>query len=82
MPSTSQNSKVSSGENIYPEEIEAVINQSPYVDDSLVYGDGKCVAALVQLKPDVLAAFVTAVQDGVSHAEQTVSASWSASRKR
>jgi long-chain acyl-CoA synthetase len=63
-----------SGENIYPEEIEAVINQSPYVDDSLVYGDGTIVAALVQLKPDVLAAFVTAVQDGVSRAEQSVSA--------
>ena len=59
-----------SGENIYPEEIEAVINQSPLVDESLVYGDSAGVAALVQLKPDVLAAIVTAVQDGVARAEQ------------
>jgi long-chain acyl-CoA synthetase len=35
-----------SGENIYPEEIEALINQSPFVDESLVYGDGTSVAAL------------------------------------
>jgi long-chain acyl-CoA synthetase len=45
-----------SGENIYPEEIEAVINQSPFVDESLVYGDGTAVAALVQLKPDAIEA--------------------------
>jgi long-chain acyl-CoA synthetase len=58
-----------SGENIYPEEIEAVINQSPLVDESLVYGDAAGVAALVQLKPDVLAALVSAVQGGVARAE-------------
>ena len=58
-----------SGENIYPEEIEAVINKSPLVDESLVYGDASGVAALVQLKPDVLAALVSAVQDGVARAE-------------
>jgi long-chain acyl-CoA synthetase len=63
-----------SGENIYPEEIEAVINQSPYVDDSLVYGDGSAVAALVQLKPDALAAFMTALHDGVARAEQSLNA--------
>jgi long-chain acyl-CoA synthetase len=63
-----------SGENIYPEEIEAVINQSPYVDDSLVYGDGASVAALVQLNPDALAAFMTAVQDGVARAEHSIAA--------
>jgi long-chain acyl-CoA synthetase len=63
-----------SGENIYPEEIEAVINQSPYVDDSLVYADGAAVAALVQLKPDALAAFVTAVHDGVARAEHSLGA--------
>ncbi|MGA2480826.1 MAG: hypothetical protein ABSG63_18940 [Spirochaetia bacterium] len=63
-----------SGENIYPEEIEAVINQSPYVDDSLVYGDGSAVAALVQLKPDAVAAFMTALHDGVARAEQSLNA--------
>jgi long-chain acyl-CoA synthetase len=63
-----------SGENIYPEEIEAVINQSPYVDDSLVYGDGTAVAALVQLKPDALATFMAALHDGVAKAEHSLAA--------
>jgi long-chain acyl-CoA synthetase len=52
-----------SGENIYPEEIEAVINQSAYVEDSLVYGEGASVIALVQLKPD-LPAPTPAASDG------------------
>jgi len=60
-----------SGENIYPEEIEAVINTSPYVDESLVYADGAGVAALVQLKPDVLAQMVSVVQDGMTNAQHT-----------
>jgi len=42
-----------SGENVYPEEIEAVINQSAWVEDSLVYSDGPSVIALVQLKADL-----------------------------
>ena len=40
-----------SGENIYPEEVEAVINSSPFVLESLVYGNAKGLTALVQLKP-------------------------------
>ena len=71
-----------SGENIYPEEIEAVINQSPFVDESLVYSDGTAVAALVQLKPDAVEAFTNAVQDandagyrvGVARAERSIGA--------
>jgi long-chain acyl-CoA synthetase len=64
-----------SGENIYPEEIEAVINQSPMVDESLVYGDGTAVTALVQLKPDALATRATlmgAIQEGVTQAEHSI----------
>jgi long-chain acyl-CoA synthetase len=60
-----------SGENIYPEEIEAVINTSPFVDESLVYADGSGVAALVQLKPDVLAQTLGAVQDGVTSVQHS-----------
>jgi len=44
-----------SGENIYPEEVEAVINSSPFVLESLVYGDDAGLTALVQLKPETLA---------------------------
>ncbi len=44
----------SSGENIYPEEVEAVLNSSPFVQESLVYGDGAGLTALVQLKPETL----------------------------
>ncbi|HEY9593551.1 MAG TPA: AMP-binding protein [Spirochaetia bacterium] len=61
-----------SGENIYPEEIEAVINQSPYVDESLVYGDSVGVSALVLLKPDALTLFMSAVREGVASAQQTM----------
>lgn len=44
-----------SGENIYPEEIEALINQSNFVQESLVYGDPLGgLTALIQLKPEVL----------------------------
>ncbi|MCX7787443.1 MAG: AMP-binding protein [Spirochaetes bacterium] len=44
-----------SGENIYPEEIESLINQSNYVQESLVYGDPVGgLTALIQLKPEVL----------------------------
>jgi len=44
-----------SGENIYPEEIESLINQSNYVQESLVYRDPVGgLTALIQLKPEVL----------------------------
>lgn len=62
-----------SGENIYPEEIEAVINQSAYVGESLVYGDKAGVAALVLLKPEVVESFASAVHDGLAKAERSAS---------
>ena len=58
-----------SGENIYPEEIEAVLNSSPYVLESLVYGDEKGLTALVHLKPEVIENLTARVQDGVEGAE-------------
>jgi long-chain acyl-CoA synthetase len=61
-----------SGENIYPEEIEAVINSSPYVDESLVYGDCGAVAALVLLKPDALTMFMNVLQEGVASAQHSL----------
>jgi len=63
-----------SGENIYPEEIEALLNSSPYVLESLVYGDEKGLTALVHLKPEVVEGFTlqgiaARVKDRVEEAE-------------
>lgn len=58
-----------SGENIYPEEIEAVLNSSPYVLESLVYGDESGLTALVHLKPEVLEELGALVKDGIEGAE-------------
>jgi len=47
----------SSGENIYPEDIEFVLNQHPYVADSLVVeGENSSLVALVQIDEEKLAA--------------------------
>jgi len=44
-----------SGENVYPEEIEALLNQSTFVQESLVYGDPLGgITARIYLKPDVM----------------------------
>jgi long-chain acyl-CoA synthetase len=61
-----------SGENIYPEEIEALINRSQYVGESLVYGGSTGVTALVMLKPEVLEPLVSRVQDGIAKAEASI----------
>jgi long-chain acyl-CoA synthetase len=61
-----------SGENIYPEEIESLINQSEAVAESLVYGDAAGVTALVHLKPEALESLGQRVQDGIAKAEQAV----------
>jgi long-chain acyl-CoA synthetase len=59
-----------SGENIYPEEIEALLNSSPYVQESLVYGDETGLTALVHLKPEVLEELTARVKDGIEGAEE------------
>lgn len=56
-----------SGENIYPEEVEAVLNSSPYVLESLVFGGAKGLTALVQLNPEAL----TATQDASRREPET-----------
>ncbi len=58
-----------SGENIYPEEIEALLNASPYVLESLVYGGEKGVTALVHLKPEALEQMTSRIKDGIEQAE-------------
>ncbi len=59
-----------SGENIYPEEIEALINSFDFVEESLVYGDeANGVTALVQLKGDILERLLSGVSGGVERLE-------------
>jgi long-chain acyl-CoA synthetase len=62
-----------SGENIYPEEVEAVLNSSPYVAESLVYGDEDGLTALVQLKPEIMDELADYVHEGIQGAEKAAS---------
>jgi long-chain acyl-CoA synthetase len=58
-----------SGENIYPEEVEAVINSVPEVLESLVYDGEEGLIALVHLKPETLEDLF---KSGVEGAEKAV----------
>jgi long-chain acyl-CoA synthetase len=58
-----------SGENIYPEEIEALLNQSPFVAESLVIEGEGGLTAMVYLKSEVLENLEARFQDGIEAAE-------------
>jgi long-chain acyl-CoA synthetase len=59
-----------SGENIYPEEVEAILNSSPFVAESLVYGDDDGLTALVQLKPEIMDELSGYLREGLQGAEK------------
>ncbi len=60
------------GENIYPEEIEALINKSSVVAESLVLGEGAGLTALVQLKEEVLSDLKAKAKDSVEDFERSI----------
>ncbi|MDR2897478.1 MAG: AMP-binding protein [Spirochaetaceae bacterium] len=55
----------SSGENIYPEDIEFILNQHPLVNESLVVEDAKGLVALVQL-------MVSNMKDGFQYKQEEI----------
>lgn len=59
-----------SGENIYPEEIESLLNAHEFIAESLVYQDGKELKALVVLKEDIVSRFAGRAQDTLEDIEE------------
>jgi len=59
-----------SGENIYPEEIEALINKSAYVAESLVLSEGQGLTAMVQLKQEVIDDLKAKAKDSIEDFER------------
>ncbi|OHD26787.1 MAG: hypothetical protein A2Y38_10695 [Spirochaetes bacterium GWB1_59_5] len=59
-----------SGENIYPEEIEALINKSAYVAESLVLSEGSGLTAMVQLKQEVIDDLKAKAKDSIEDFER------------
>ena len=59
-----------SGENIYPEEIEALINEAEPVLESLVYGDGSGLVALIHLKPEFIEEHMARMKGKMEDLEQ------------
>ncbi len=62
-----------SGENVYPEEIEALINSYDFVEESLVYADERHgITALVNLKSEVAEGIVKGAVNAVDRLEDGI----------
>ncbi len=59
-----------SGENIYPEAIEAIINNYDFVEDSIVFQDEGKIVALVNLDKEALMQSFENFKDGAKHASE------------
>ena len=63
------------GQNIYPEEIEAVVNNQPYVIESVVIDRGSSLVALVYVDSDKLAADAVNVEEQMNALKNEVNKS-------
>ena len=59
-----------SGENIYPEAIESIINNYDFVEDSIVFQEEGRIVALVNLDKEALSESLENIRDGAKHASE------------
>ncbi len=71
-----------SGENVYPEEIEALLNQEEIVGESLVFDREGRIEALVYLKPDIAETILAGIGQGLAEAEDKARALLEGLRKK
>ncbi len=61
-----------SGENIYPEAIESVINEFDFVEESVVFQEDGRIVALIHVDKEALTESVKQIKDGAIHASEHV----------
>jgi long-chain acyl-CoA synthetase len=61
-----------SGENIYPEAIEAVINNVEFVEESLVYQEEQSIVARIKLNYEAITEYFENLAENASHIPQDV----------
>jgi len=61
-----------SGENIYPEAIESIINQFDYVEESIVFQDEGKIVALVNIDKEALMESVSHLKEGAKQVSEKV----------
>jgi long-chain acyl-CoA synthetase len=61
-----------SGENIYPEALEAIINNFEFVEESIVFQDEGKIVALVHIDKEALAESFKQIKEGAKHASDSV----------